>query len=334
MVAAGGGGQRLQLVFLARRPRLGRLPHGVQQLACPCRRLGHRVFEPVGGETVVAEQPRLLGAQRHRLGGDGAIVRGAAVLAAHRPRLEGAFAEVAPRRELQERFDGGARQGDDVLAGVAARLGRAGCGIDQRLRQAVEIVGAVEHQLPSLLIREKVLAELGPERRKTLVDRCKACLVLGRQCTAGAGEADMVSLQHAGLLRRQAELVATPPQVVDAAKQLRVEVDRGGMTRQHRRDGHLDGLELVGGVGAGQVEEDGGDAVQRFAGTFHRLDGVGEARRLRIGGDRLDLRPVLRQSRIESRAVMFGPHRAERRRLERSRPRLEQRVGGNRHGDP
>ena len=91
---------------------------------------------------LVAEQPRALGPEADHLGGDGAIVGRAAVLAARRPGAKGALAQVAPRRELQERLDARARQRDRVFAGQTALGGEPRGARDEEIRQAVEIAGA------------------------------------------------------------------------------------------------------------------------------------------------------------------------------------------------
>ena len=95
------------------------LPHLHQQLAHVGWRLGHGEFECRVGRGLEAEQARAFGPQVQNFGDDLAIVGFAAVGAALPPGLEGLLAQVAARRELQERLDARAGQADRVLALVA-----------------------------------------------------------------------------------------------------------------------------------------------------------------------------------------------------------------------
>ena len=66
------------------------------------------------------------------------------------------------------------------------------------------------------------------------------------------------------------------------------------MAGQERRYLALDRFDGVASVGAGQHEEHIADAVQIAPAILQRLDGIGEGRRLRIGGDGVDLGAVRR----------------------------------------
>ena len=150
---------------------------------------------------------------------------GAAVFAPRRPGAKGGLAQVAPGRELQERLDARSRQGDRVLAGMAAVGGDARGAGDEKIRQAVEI-GLVQQQEPVLFVREHILAELGGERRQPLGDRGQPRLGFGRRARAGAGEIEMIALKHARLFGRKPELVLFGLQRVDAPEQRLVQIGR------------------------------------------------------------------------------------------------------------
>src|SRR5581483_8620355 len=87
-----------------------------------------------------------------------------------------------------------------------------------------------------------------------------------------------------------------------------------------------DRLDLLVGVGSGEVEEYGRDALQEIAGTLQGIDGVGEGRRLVVAGDSANLAPVDGKALVEGRHEMLDLDAIERRHLERRRPGLEQRI--------
>ena len=96
----------------------------------------------------------------------------------------------------------------------------------------------------------------------------------------------------------------------------------------------LQRLDRVIGVRAGKVEEHRRDPVQPLLGPLHRLDGIGKARRLRIGRDRIDVRARLRHRRLEGGRELPGVDRGERGQSERRVPIVEQRGFCRGHGDP
>src|SRR5256885_1862074 len=79
----------------------------------------------------------------------------------------------------------------------------------------------------------------------------------------------------------------------------------------------LDGLNLRVGVGAGEVEEHGGSAVERVARAFQRIDRIGERRRRRVAGNGRDLFAVGGKAPIEGRHEVLDLDPVERRHLER-----------------
>ena len=101
--------------------------------------------------------------------------------------------------------------------------------------------------------------------------------------------------------RSRPRLVAAFPERVDAGKQRRVHADLRIVPRHFRRDVALQRLDRVVGMGAGAVPEQRRDARQPVAGDLQRDDGVFEGRRLRVVGDRVDLRLMLGKCRVEGR---------------------------------
>ena len=168
--------------------------------------------------------------------------------------------------------------------------------------QAGEVVLGFEHQGIGLLVGEHVLAECGAERRQPLADRGEPLLVRGVEAGAGAAEGHVVALQHARLLGREAELAAALPQRLDAGEEAGMELDAVAVRREARRHLALDRLDGVVGVGAGEAMEHRGDVRQRPPAALQRRDRVGEARRLGLAGDRLDLGELLGHRRARRRA--------------------------------
>src|SRR5882757_11132435 len=158
------------------------------------------------GEGFIAEQARPLGSQLHHFGGDRAIVARAAALTARGPGAKGVLAEVAPGRELQEWFDARATERYREMFRVAALGGDARCARNIKVRQANEVLLVQEHE-PALFVRQHVLSELRGKRRQPLGDRGQSRLGLSRGARAGAGEIEMIALEHARLLDRKPELV-------------------------------------------------------------------------------------------------------------------------------
>ena len=164
------------------------------------------------------------------------------------------------------------------------------------------------------------------KRRQPLGDRGQPRLGFGRGGRAGAGEIEMIALEHARLLRREPELRLLRFKRVDAREQSLVQVGFAAMAREHRRNFALDRLQFVIGVGAGQIEKNTRHSVEPAPAALERLDRIGEARRRRIGGDDVDLRSRLAERGLEGRPEMARLEAVERRRLERPGPGLEQRV--------
>src|SRR5204862_6711903 len=76
-----------------------------------------------------------------------------------------------------------------------------------------------QRQGEALLIRQYVLAESRAEHGEALRDRRKPALRRRVEIGAGAPERKMIALEHAALLRRQAQFVTSTFERVDAAEQ-------------------------------------------------------------------------------------------------------------------
>ena len=251
--------------------------------------------------SLIAHEASALGSEAHHLGGNLAIVRRAAVFAACGPGAKGGLAQIAPRRELQERLDARSRQRDGVLSGMAALGGRARRASDEEIRQAVEIVLA-QQQEPGFLVRQHILAELRAEGRQPLVDRGQTTFGVGLQPSARADEIEMIAGEHARLFGRKPEFVLFGLQRVDAFEQRVVQIGLAAMMRQDRRDVALDRLQLVIGRSAREIEKDVSHAIEAAPAALQRLDRVGEGRRRRICGDGVDFVPRVFERRRRRRA--------------------------------
>ena len=198
--------------------------------------------------------------------------------------------------------------------------------------QAREVVLALEHQRIALLVRQHVLTEGGAERRQPLVDLGEPRLGLCIERRAGALEHQVVAVEHALLLGGEAELVASAMKTVDAAEQRLVHEDAVPVLGLERRERELDRLDGVVGMRAGENAEDAPDPGQRLPAPLQRLDGIGEGRLGRIGGDGVDLGGVRGKCARVSRLEMLRLDPAERRDPEGAGPVLEQRVLGGGFG--
>ncbi len=177
------------------------------------------------------------------------------------------------------------------LPGWPALLGGRARGGAGEIGQAGEIA-LLQNERVGLLVGQHVLPELSAEARQPLVDRRQAILRRLLERAARAHEAGVIAVEHARLLGRKAEAVAASIEIGDAGIERAVQVDRVVVAGEQRRDFALDRLDGVAGVGAGQHEEHVGDAVERAAAALQRRDGVVEARRRGVGGDRVDLGAV------------------------------------------
>ena len=283
------------------------------------------------GVSLVAQKPRALGSQAHQFRGDGAIVCRAAVFSSSRPGAERGLAKIAARRELQEWLDARSRQGDRVFARMAP-IGAAARGArDEEIGQALEIRLVEQHE-PVFFIPKHILAELSGERRQPLGDCGQPHFGLGRGGGAGAGEIEMIAIEHTRLFGRKAEILLLGVDRVDTLEQSLVQIGLAAMTRENGRDLALDRLQLVIRVSASQIEENARHFVEAAAAALQRVNRIGEGRRFGIGGDGFDLRARLGERRVEGRRKLARLEAVERRRLEWPGPGFEKRVRVDRRG--
>ena len=208
---------------------------------------------------------------------------------------------------------------------MAALGGDARCARYIEVRQAGEILLVQQHE-PVFFVRQHILAELRGERRQPLGDRGQARLGLSRRACSGAGEIEMIALEHARLFGRKPKLVRVGLKRIDALEQRLAQIDVAAMARENWCDLPLDRLEVVIGRRAREVEEDFRHAIEAAPAPFQRLDRIGESRQGRICRDSVDLGAMVFQRDLESGPKMPGLDAVERRRLERLGPRLEKRV--------
>ncbi len=116
------------------------------------------------------------------------------MLAAGGPGPVGGLAQIAPRRERQERLDRRARQGDDVFAVEPPLARRFRCSVVGELGQALEI-GLVEHQPPLVLVVLHVLAEMRVQRRHARGDLGHSRFLGGAEQRPRPDKLQMVPLQ-------------------------------------------------------------------------------------------------------------------------------------------
>ena len=192
--------------------------------------------------SLIAKEARALGPEAHHFGGDGAIVGRAAVFAARGPGAKGGLAQIAAGRELQERLDARSRQGDRVLARMAALGGDARGAGDEKIRQAIEI-GRVQQHQPVFFVRSTFWPNCAASVASRSAIAASRALASGAAARAGAGEIEMIALEHARLLGRKPELVLLRPSSASMRlKQRLVQIGFAAMAREHRRDFALDRL--------------------------------------------------------------------------------------------
>ena len=161
------------------------------------------------------------------------------------------------------------------------------------------------------------------ERRQPLGDRGQARLGVSRRACSGAGEIEMIALEHARLFERKPELVLVGLKRIDALEQRLAQIDIAAMARENRRDLPLDRLKLVIGRRAREVEEYFRHAIEAAPAPFQRFNRIGEGRRGRICRDGVDLGAMVFKRDVESGPKMRGLDAVERGRLERPGPGLK-----------
>src|SRR5262249_7519047 len=100
-----------------------------------------------------------------------------------------------------------------------------------------------------LLVGQHILRELGAEGRQPLIDGSKTILSRLLERGAGADESGVIALENAGLLRTEAQRIASPIERGYAAIERRIEVKRIVMAGEPRRHVSPYRLDVVRGVG-------------------------------------------------------------------------------------
>ncbi len=147
---------------------LCRLPHIHQQAAHSVRRFGHFGFQFEIRKCAIAQKICTFFAQGQRFGGDGAVVGVTAIGTACLPSEKGLLAQVAARRELQERHDERSRQGDNrpcYTFFLAGRTGRT----HHKIGQALQIIFGQLHE-PAAFICQQVLGKLRAQHGQPRLD--------------------------------------------------------------------------------------------------------------------------------------------------------------------
>ena len=303
---------RQQLGALALQRRHRARPDIVEQAHHRTMAARHRVGQRVIGKTGVAEQRGLFGAQLEDFADHAAVVGRAVVFAAGGPRAPSRLAQITPLAERQEGHDQRARQGDH-RAGQAA----VGCSLSRRIahegRQARHVGLAGQRQAEGRLIGQDVLAEGRHQRRQALVLRRETLAIGALQARAGADEITVQLLEQALLLGRQAQRGAARVQRIEPREQALVQVDRVAVRRHRLRQLALRGLQGIGGLRRAEVVERAVDAREQPPAGIEPGDGVGEARRLGIRGDGIELAAVLAHRHLEGRREVLGPDGGKRR---------------------
>jgi hypothetical protein len=122
--------------------------------------------------------------------------------------------------------------------------------------------------------------------------------------------------------------MAARMQAVYPFEQALVQADRALVGGEARRHHALHGLQGRAGFARGEIAEQQRDAREQPAGPVERGKRVVEVRRLRVRGDRFDLRQVRLHRQLERGFVMRRIDLLERRQAVRARPFLQQRVVG------
>ena len=287
-------------------------PDGLHELEGAIGRLGHAVLELPVGVGVVAQQADALGAQRQDLGDHGVVVVLVAVVAARVVGAPHLLTQGTLVREGEEGVHRRAGVGDGVLALAAALGRRRRGGLDERVRQASELVLGQVGDV-ALLVGQDVVRELRVELGEALVDRRVALLGLALERGAVAREAVVGQPDETLLVGAQRLHLLTLVDRLDALEEGLVLGDLGAELGQ--AGGHL--LLDLAELGRRQVRGPdavvGKDPLQVAAGPFHGQDGVLESRWLGIGDDGVDLLELPRHTGFEGGLEGGEIHLIERR---------------------
>ena len=151
-------------------------------------RLGHAVLEPPLGVVAVAQKLNALVTQLQDLGDDRVVVALVAVVTARIVGPPNLLPQIALIGERQKRIHRRSGVGDGVLA-LVVLVGRGGRrGLDERVRQAAQLVLGDVLDV-ALLIGEHVVGEPRVDLGEPLVDRGVSLFRFSLQCRPVAREA-------------------------------------------------------------------------------------------------------------------------------------------------
>ncbi len=255
-----------------------------------------------------------------------------AVVAAAGPHPPALLAQVAAVRIDQEGLHRRAAVGDDPPSGKPLGLRGGGVAFDQRLRQALQVPGAIQRQPTLFLVRELVLAEAGVERGQRLVDLGQPAFLLGAQPCALPHEIAVTPPRQPLLLGCEAGALARLVDRLDSGEQLGVLHQLVVEGREPRRPFQVQRLDLLVVQGRGVDPPDRQHPAIGAAGVLQGGDGVLEGRRRSLAGDPGDLGTVHRHGLFEGRGEQVCADPVERRRPAiGAGPFREQGIGGLGH---
>ena len=132
----------------------------------------------------------------------------------------------------------------------------------------------------------------------------------------GLGEDQFVAVGLFQVVLREAEgegeCLALFVHCLDAGEELGIQADVVAVFREFGHHLFGNGFQFVTGLGAHQVEENGGDALQQFAGFGQRQNGVGKGGRFGVGYDGRDFFVFLTHPFADGRFVMLQPDEMKR----------------------
>ncbi len=205
--------------------------------------------------------------------------------------------------------------------------GVLGGGGDLRRAKAGQLGLVLDHEGRGLVGGEQLLLETRLQDRELFVQRLQPLLIGPTQLGAGPNE---VQIGHLDQLQRLDVEVQSALLGVDGLhprEQPGIHVDGVVVGGQARRQLDLDLLQRLVGVRRGQGVEDAASPRQHPPRTLQRHDGVLEAGRRRIIGDRRDLGALLTHALSERRAEVVVLDLVELRRLERQGAGRGERAG-------
>ena len=233
-----------------------------------------------------------------------------------------ALAQVGAGAELQEGDVAGMREVEDPAV-PALLAGGLGAQVPHVLRQALQVRLVRQLQAEGVGGVEGVLAVAELQQGQLFLHRGVLPLVFRGEQRAAAHEPLVAFFEQLALVRGEVRAGAPVVDGLHAGEKVRVEADVHLVVGQQGRDLLRDLLHRVVALGLEQVEEQAAHALQRGAGEFQGLDGIGEGRRVGVGGDGVHLRlafgdggpeggqVVLQADLVEARSPEGKPGRSQ-----------------------